>query len=144
MPDLVCDKCGRYYRKDKSVNKYNKCSCGGKLRMLDAENLKKSSELGKEPKRLENLTSKNYIPIIMIFMMVLVGIVVFSAASSVFDPAGFYDVKCPYCSSENVKMIDSDISNQSLSISNSFDVYLCEKCKKEFYYDKESEETIKY
>lgn len=41
-------------------------------------------------------------------------------------------------------MIDSDISNQSLSISNSFDVYLCEKCKKEFYYDKEGEETIKY
>ncbi len=104
---------------------------------------KKESELDDDPKILANVASKDYIPVVMIFMIVLTGIIVFIAASSVFDSAGFYDVKCPYCSSKKVKLIDLDISNQSLSISGSFDVYSCEECGKNFYFDKESAEPIK-
>ncbi len=139
MPDLVCDKCGKYYKEDKSVKK-QRCDCGGKLSTLNPE---KESKLGNEPKRLKYITSKNYIPILMIFLVIFVGVIVFIAASSVFDPANFYDVKCPYCGSENVKLVDSDVTNEYLSSSGPLDVYICLNCKKQFYYDKEGSQSIK-
>jgi len=142
MPNLVCDKCGKHYSEDKSTSK-QKCVCGGNLHIINPENIKKESQLGNEPKRLKSITSRNYIPLIMIFMIVLAGVLIFMAASSVFDPASLYDVKCPYCGSQNVKLIDSDVMDESLSFSRSFDVYACLNCKKQFYYDKEGSESIK-
>ncbi len=141
MPDLACDKCGKY-KDDENIDKDRKCECGGNIGLIDHVNPKKASMSGKEPEKLAKLTSKQYITLTMIFMLVLVGILVFVATSSVFGPAEFYDVKCPYCHFDEVKLIDLDITNQSISISKSFDVYLCEKCGKQFYYDKEMGEAI--
>jgi len=124
MPNFACNKCGKIYNDDKSINTHKKCEYRDNISIIDNISHKKAPLIRMGHKKLAKVTYNIYIALIMVFMPVLAGILIFVAASSIFDPAELYDVKCPNCNSQNVKFINEHITNQSISPSGLFYVYL--------------------